>query len=243
MATYVISDIHGQYDMFMDLLYKISFSDKDTLYILGDIIDRGPHPIKTMRKLMEMPNVICLLGNHEYMALGCLEFLMNEITEKAIADLDGKKLNNLVLWMRNGCSTTIKEFRELCREDQIDIIEYIKDFLIYEEVSVAGKDYLLVHAGLGNFRPGKDLEEYSLNELVWDRTSYDIQYYQNKYIVTGHTPTQIIKGNSKPGFIYRNKGNIAIDCGAFVPAGRLAALCLDSGEDFYSYTNKAASGI
>ena len=72
MATYVISDIHGQYDMFMDLLYKISFSDKDTLYILGDIIDRGPHPIKTMRKLMEMPNVICLLGNHEYMALGCL---------------------------------------------------------------------------------------------------------------------------------------------------------------------------
>jgi len=151
--------------------------------------------------MMEMPNVICLLGNHEYMALGCLEFLMNEITEKTIADLDGKKLNNLVLWMRNGCSTTIKEFRELCREDQIDIIEYIKDFLIYEEVSVAGKDYLLVHAGLGNFRPGKDLEEYSLNELVWDRTSYDIQYYQNKYIVAGHTPTQIIKGNSKPGFI------------------------------------------
>ena len=130
MATYVISDIHGQYDMFMDLLEKISLTDKDKLYILGDIIDRGPHPIKTMRKLMGMANVICLLGNHELMALNCLEFLMNEITEKSIGDLDTKKLNDLVLWMRNGCGMTIKEFRELGREDQKDIIEFIKDFYI-----------------------------------------------------------------------------------------------------------------
>ena len=57
MATYVISDIHGQYDMFMDLLEKISLQDSDTLYILGDILDRGPHPVKTLRKLMRMPNV------------------------------------------------------------------------------------------------------------------------------------------------------------------------------------------
>ena len=56
IATYVISDIHGQYDMFMEVLDKIKFKDTDTLYILGDILDRGPHPIKTIRKLMEMPN-------------------------------------------------------------------------------------------------------------------------------------------------------------------------------------------
>lgn len=237
MATYVISDIHGQYDMFMDLLEKISLTDKDKLYILGDIIDRGPYPIKTMRKLMGMPNVICLLGNHELMALNCLEFLMNEINEKSIADLDAKKLNDLVIWMRNGCGTTIKEFRELGREDQKDIIEFIKDFLIYEEVSVSGKDYLLVHAGLGNFSHEKDLEDYTLKDLVWERPNYDTQYFPNKYVVTGHTPTQIIRGNPNPGCIYKNKGNIAIDCGAFIPNGRLAAFCLDSGEEFYSYTN------
>ena len=52
MSTYVISDIHGEYDMFMDLLEKISLQDSDTLYILGDILDRGPHPVKTLRKLM-----------------------------------------------------------------------------------------------------------------------------------------------------------------------------------------------
>lgn len=33
MATYVISDIHGQYKMFLDLLDKIKLKDTDTLYI------------------------------------------------------------------------------------------------------------------------------------------------------------------------------------------------------------------
>lgn len=60
MATYVISDIHGEYDKFMELLDKIKLKETDTLYILGDILDWGPHPIKTLRKLMDMPNVICI---------------------------------------------------------------------------------------------------------------------------------------------------------------------------------------
>ena len=51
MATYVISDIHGEYDMLMDLLEKISLQDSDTLYVLGDVLDRGSHPIKKLRKL------------------------------------------------------------------------------------------------------------------------------------------------------------------------------------------------
>lgn len=87
MATYVISDIHGEYDMLMDLLEKISLQDSDTLYVIGDVLDRGPHPIKTLRKLMVMPNVICLVGNHELMALESLKFLMQEITTENIKKL------------------------------------------------------------------------------------------------------------------------------------------------------------
>jgi serine/threonine protein phosphatase 1 len=55
ISTYVISDIHGEYDKFMELLDKIKLRETDTLYILGDILDRGPHPIKTLLKLMDMP--------------------------------------------------------------------------------------------------------------------------------------------------------------------------------------------
>ena len=39
MATYVISDIHGEYERFMELLEEIELKDTDTLYVLGDVLD------------------------------------------------------------------------------------------------------------------------------------------------------------------------------------------------------------
>ena len=46
---YVTSDIHGQYNMFLKLLSMIEFSDSDTLYILGDVVDRGSEPIRILQ--------------------------------------------------------------------------------------------------------------------------------------------------------------------------------------------------
>lgn len=234
MSTYVISDIHGEYDKFMELLDKIELKETDTLYILGDILDRGPHPIKTLRKLMDMPNVICIVGNHELMALDCLEFLMKEITDMSIEELDEEMLENLVTWQYNGSKSTIDEFNQLDVKAKREVIEFIKDFVVYEEVSVNDKDYLLVHAGLGNYSPEKEIEDYSLHELLWMRADYDIQYFEHTYVVTGHTPTQTIEGNPHPGYIYQRNHHIAIDCGAHYPGGRLAALCLDTREAYYS---------
>lgn len=234
MATYVMGDIHGEYGAFVDLLEQIQLKETDTLYILGDILDRGSHPIKVLLKLMEMPNVICLVGNHELMALECLEFLMKEVTDVSIDEIDSKTLDNLVTWQYNGSKTTIDEFRSLSREMQQEVLYFIKEFSIYEEVSVNGKDYLLVHGGLGNYWPGKDIDEYSLKELIWDRAEYDITYFEDVYVVTGHTPTQEIIGNPRPGYIFQKNNHIAMDCGCNRPDGRLAALCLDTGEEFYA---------
>lgn len=238
MSTYVISDIHGQYDMFMELLDKIKLKESDTLYILGDILDRGPHPIETLRKLMQMPNAICIVGNHELMALKCLQFLMKEITDLSIEELDEEMLDNLMTWQYNGSKSTIDEFSKLDAEAKQDVIDFIKELLLYEEVSVGGKDYLLVHAGLGNYLPQKDLGDYSLYELLWMRADYDVPYFQGTYVITGHTPTQMIKDNSNPGFVFRRNNHIAIDCGASYPGGRLAAVCLDTGEEYYSSPNE-----
>ena len=232
--VYVISDIHGEYDKFLELLDKIQLKETDTLYVLGDVLDRGPHPIKTLRKLMDMPNVICLVGNHELMALDCLEFLMKEITDMSIEELDEEMLENLVTWQYNGSKSTIDEFNQLDAKAKREVIEFIKDFVVYEEVSVNDKDYLLVHAGLGNYSPEKEIEDYSLHELLWARADYDVQYFEHTYVVTGHTPTQTIEGNPHPGYIYQRNNHIAIDCGAHYPGGRLAALCLDTGEAYYS---------
>ncbi|MGO4865364.1 metallophosphoesterase [Ligilactobacillus ruminis] len=63
------------------------------------------------------------------------------------------------------------------------------------------------------------------------------------FVITGHTPTQTIEDNPRPGFIYRNNNHIAIDCGAHYPGGRLVAICLETGEEFYSSPNEMGVSI
>ena len=91
-----------------------------------------------------------------------------------------------------------------------------------------------MHGGLGGFRPDKKIEEYSPYELVWERPAYDTPYFPDVYVVTGHTPTQLIEINPKPGYIFKGNHHIAIDCGSYRPDGRLAAIRLDDEKEFYS---------
>ena len=46
--TYVMSDIHGMGALLEEMLEKISFSEYDVIYILGDMIDRAPDPAKVL---------------------------------------------------------------------------------------------------------------------------------------------------------------------------------------------------
>ena len=39
---YAMSDIHGQYELFRNLMEQIPLGKDDTLYVLGDVVDRGP---------------------------------------------------------------------------------------------------------------------------------------------------------------------------------------------------------
>lgn len=238
MAEYVISDIHGQYDLFIDILNKINLKDSDTLYVLGDVLDRGDNPIKVLLKLMEMPNAVCIVGNHELMAVECLTFLRKEVTDRSLKELDYKTLDNLITWQYNGAKSTIDEFRELSADMQDEVIEFIKDFSLYEEITVNTRKFLLVHAGLGDFDKGKDIEDYSLHDLVWKRADYNTKYFDDVIVVSGHTPTQYIEDNPKPGYVYKKNNHIAIDCGAHIKDGRLACVCLDTLEEFYSFTNE-----
>ena len=57
IVTFVVSDIHGEYELIIRLLEN-PLEETDTLYVLGDILDRGPHLIQIVLKLMEIPNTI-----------------------------------------------------------------------------------------------------------------------------------------------------------------------------------------
>ena len=67
---YILSDIHGNERRFLSILKQIDLKPEDTLYVLGDVIDRHPWGLRILRKLMAMPNARLILGNHEYMMLG-----------------------------------------------------------------------------------------------------------------------------------------------------------------------------
>ena len=115
MSTYVIGDIHGEYDQLKRILSKMNFSEEDVLFIMWDVVDKGPHPIKTQQLLMSMSNCICLVGNHEVMALKWLKFLKNEITEDFIRSLNEDDMLDLLVWMQNGARSTMDEFQKLTK--------------------------------------------------------------------------------------------------------------------------------
>ena len=52
MSVYAVSDLHGQYKTFVKGLKEIDFSDSDTLYVIGDAIDRGPDGIKILQYII-----------------------------------------------------------------------------------------------------------------------------------------------------------------------------------------------
>lgn len=67
MALYLIGDVQGCDAALGRLLYKIDFSpSRDTIYVLGDLVNRGPDSAAVLRRLMAYgDSARCLLGNHD----------------------------------------------------------------------------------------------------------------------------------------------------------------------------------
>lgn len=229
---YIMSDIHGRYDKYIAMLEKINPTSKDRVYILGDVIDRGTEGIKILSDMMHQPYVIPLLGNHEYMAYTVLSALAVEITED---NYNNQVTQNSLLawqeWICNGGHATQDDFLKLHRLEQKKLLNYMQEFSLYEEITVNEKDYVLVHGGLRNFSPERELCDYDIRELVWARADYHRVYFEDKILVTGHTPTFTIAPKYR-GKIYKLNNHIAVDCG--VSGGEnLGCICLDTMEEFY----------
>ena len=67
MALYLIGDVQGCDSALGRLLEKIDFSvSRDTLYVLGDLVNRGPKSLQVLRRLRELGSAAtCLLANHD----------------------------------------------------------------------------------------------------------------------------------------------------------------------------------
>lgn len=231
--TYVMSDLHGMYDKYMAMLEKISFSEDDILYLLGDVVDRGDRPVDILLDMMGRANVYPIMGNHDIYAKSVLKKLNVTITEENYnTQIDNNLIMGIVTWMQDGGTSTIKQFKNLDKEKRRQVLNYFNEFSLAEAIDVGEKTFILVHAGLNNFRKDKKLREYTGDELLLGRPNPDKKLFDDDsiYVVMGHTPTPTFTG--KPEIYIRNN-NIFIDCGACSSKGRLGCLCLDSMEEFY----------
>ena len=228
---YVTSDLHGfSLDKFKEFLERVNFSSDDFLYVLGDVIDRGPDGIKILKWLMSKPNAQLILGNHEAMMLAC-DFLFDEITEESIANLTGTKLNTYLTWTSNSAQPTLNALSAVRPSEIKYILEYLREAPLYEILTVNGRDFILVHSGLGGFSKSKKLSEYSVSELIWTRPTLADRYFDDITTVFGHTPT-VFFGEKYKGKALKTDTWIDIDVGAGLGLNPMF-LRLDDMKEFY----------
>jgi bis(5'-nucleosyl)-tetraphosphatase (symmetrical) len=122
MATYAIGDIQGCYDSLQRLLENCAFDPvKDRLWLVGDLVNRGPKSLETLRFIKSLGSAaLTVLGNHDLYLLmvaeGGAKFRGKDDTIQPI--LDAPDCAELLNWLRH---------QPLCHTEG---------------------DYCLVHAGL-----------------------------------------------------------------------------------------------
>lgn len=166
MSMYAFSDIHGNYKIFQNILKKIKPSD--TIYFLGDAIDRGPDGWKILKELLNHPQVEYIKGNHEQMLIDYFN--------------DGDS----AIWFYNGGRPT---YRDAINDDELEnILKKIQKLPYKKTIQIENKTLLLSHAGCLI----KDFKDLNLHDSIWDRNHLlmdeDLTQMEDVYLIHGHTP-------------------------------------------------------
>lgn len=216
--TYVISDIHGQFDALMRLMEKIYFIYEDELYIIGDIIDRGRKSLECIQWIQENDNVLAMLGNHELQFLE--EYSQNKPATYNMLDEARKTLSE----------TELKRMADwICDMPECRIIKVGNQNFFLHHTQALTKEYLN-EKKLSN-RMFPDYDRYKKYRTI-----------ENTEIISimGHIPTMQMRlwnGEDKSSVIWKNLTGCIydIDCGAGYPekGGCLGCLRLNDLRGFY----------
>lgn len=103
MATYLIGDVHGCYDELIALLHKVEFTPgKDTLWLTGDLVARGPGSLDVLRYVKSLGDSVRLvLGNHDLHLLAVFAGISrNKPKDRLTPLLEAPDADELLNWLR-----------------------------------------------------------------------------------------------------------------------------------------------
>ena len=248
VSVYAVSDIHGCYDQFMAVLGNAQFDSAcDRLYVLGDLIDRGPQIDLCARWLVDNranaqgSPVRFLMGNHEEMASWAFSgawsrFRFDEVT--------------LPSWEINGGTATVRQFEKL---DPSTVDAFQRIVTHAPKAATLRFDrrlVLLCHAGIRPAEPEAEVGEWliqSAEDLMWIGVEWYGAPEQPPFdVVSGHTPTialcqepelpgcpdEVRAAGAEARMMHWGRKHV-IDCGC-VFGGKMGLLRLDDWREFYA---------
>lgn len=216
------SDVHGHCKHLKNLLEKVNFSEKDILFIIGDIIEKGPKSLKTLRyviKLCKEYSVYPLMGNVDAWRLMMFD---DDSTENC------ESLFNYIVHMKkywNGCffidmcdelnicintAIDIPEAKQRIRENFKNEFEFLRSLPTIIET----QNFIFVHGGL----PTADIDSLigtNVFTCLKNDAFIDRNLYFSKYVIVGHWPVTLYDGKiaSSNPIINHEQKIISIDGG------------------------------
>ena len=212
--TIVMSDIHGELDLFQKALTDNEYDvSKDKLIILGDMIDRGNQSFEVVtyvRELQSKGNVIVLMGNHEDMMV------------------DAQETQDSSLWHYNGGMTTFRSYFGR-KTDWTTHIKWMSKLPLFYEQKFGEKNFYFCHAGVN---PHVSFSKQKREDLLWIREDfYGNNKKLSKTVVFGHSPM-------RDGFAYLPNGSIGIDGGMYYQGKATCLTILKNGATIVSVSTK-----
>lgn len=234
MSTYVISDLHGCKAEFDQMLSTIEYrKEYDTLWIDGDICDRGNESVALMQEIMEDPSMHMIFGNHDIWFQRYTQELIDAKHKNDSVNMN----DDLLCWLHyNGGYKTADEFMDLSFPECYDMKLYLdSNRILYQQLTVKQRKFLIMHAGLADeyLRPDVHLSEVPEQVAVWSHIGIDDNPFIDTTMIVGHIPT-FLYGDQYEGKIIHGKNDTIyhIDCGC-VYGRSLGCLRLDDMQEFY----------
>ncbi len=226
-----MSDIHGDIKLFQQALDHVHFSDRDYLFVLGDMIEKGDYldniaMLDFIIKLNQKPNVYFMSGNCDEVFRFILPPLDKDEFLYYALDKQKSIINDLAYRLNYTLSEDmdIEDFIQKVQQSYPQYYEFIDQL---PDVIFINDTLVLVHGGIEDIT---QIPKQSIQVLKFDRF-LEVSKPQPKTMIVGHYPTRNYRTDiaSVNPIFDRRKNIISIDGGNnIVKGGQINIVMLDN---------------